>query len=132
MFGFVWFFFLEKEGLFIFFCLLYERHLFFFFTYFLITSFIKQLCRCWRFTYYKLFLSSVCHLTTAWPYLCAVHVILCKCCLIFSQGYFFKGGRRFSKKLKTRAVTMITITIGRWRLLNALWSAVFKNKTAHN
>jgi len=27
---------------------------------------------------------------------------------------------------------MITTAIGRWNLSNALWSAVFKNKTAHN
>lgn len=80
------------------------------------------------FTQYRLFLCSICCLTTAWLSLCAVHMILCKRCLIFSQGDLLERARRSSKKLKMRVVTMITITMGRCYLLNALQSAVFKNK----
>lgn len=80
------------------------------------------------FTQYRLFLCSICCLTTAWLSLCAVHMILCKCCLIFSQGDLLEGARHSSQKLKMRVVTVITIMTGRCHLLNALQSAVFKNK----
>lgn len=80
------------------------------------------------FSWYRLFLCSICCLTTAWLYLRAVCMILCKRCLIFSQGDLVEGARHSSQKLKMRVVTMITITIGRYHLLNALQSAALRNK----